>query len=113
MDIDFSDLQMKPLLYGLISQTILPFDDLTMNINEGDTLGITFNNTQFNDYRLLVTNVSVTSLKRVTSNDISRNGFLYKPAFFNFMQTHRCIGADDSIVKLDFELVGNKEDTDG
>lgn len=108
MDIDFSDLQMKPLLYGLISQTILPFDDLTMNINEGDTLGITFNNTQFNDYRLLVTNVSVTSLKRVTSNDISKNGFLYKPAFVNFMKSYRNVDADDSIMKVDFELVENK-----
>lgn len=106
--VDFDDLQMKPLLYGLISQVILPFDDLTMNINEGDVCGITFNNNRFRDYNLLITNVSVTSLKRVTNNDISRNGFVFKPAFLNFMQTHRSIDADDSIVKLDFELVENK-----
>lgn len=108
MDIDFSDLQMKPLLYGLISQAILPFDDLTMNINEGDVCGITFNNNRFKDYNLLITNVSVTSLKRVTNNDISRNGFVYKPAFINFMKNYRNVDADDSIMKLDFELVENK-----
>lgn len=106
--INFDDLQMKPLLYNLITQTILPFNDLTMNISEGDVYGISFNNTLFKDYSLLITKVSITSLKKVTTKDISKNGFIYKPAFYNFMKTFRNVEKDDSIVKLDFELVQNQ-----
>ena len=105
--IDFDDLQMKPLLYGLINQTILPFNESTMNISEGDILGISFNDVPFKDYQLLVTNVSFTNLGKVKSNDVSRNGFVYKPAFIDFMKEVRNVSLEDSIVKVDFELVEN------
>lgn len=105
--VDFDDLQMKPLLYGLINQTILPFNESTMNISEGDMLGISFNDVPFKDYQLLVTNVSFTNLGKVKSNDVSRNGFVYKPAFLTFMKEVRNVSLEDSIVKVDFELVEN------
>ena len=106
MMIDFDSLQMKPLLYELISQTVLPFNETTMNIKEGDVLDISFNNTSFKDYALLVTNVSFTSLDKLKNNDISKNGFVYRPAFINFMQSFRNVAADDdSVVKLDFKLL--------
>lgn len=103
--VDFDDLQMKPLLYGLINQTILPFNESTMNISEGDMLGISFNDVPFKDYQLLVTNVSFTNLGKVKSNDVSRNGFVYKPAFLTFMKEEKGVGLEDSIVKLDFKLM--------
>ena len=106
--VDFDDLQMKPLLYGLINQTILPFNESTMNISEGDMLGISFNDVPFKDYQLLVTNVSFTNLGKVKSNDVSRNGFVYKPSFLDYMRRSRNVGLEDSIVKLDFELVENQ-----
>lgn len=106
--IDFNDLQMKPLLYGLINQTILPLNDLTMNINKGDMLDISFNDKLFKDYKLLVTNVSLTNLEKVNSEDITRNGFVYKPSFLDYMKKSRNVGLEDSIVKLDFELVENQ-----
>ena len=106
--IDFNDLQMKPLLYGLINQTILPLNDLTMNINKGDMLGISFNDKLFKDYKLLVTNVSLTNLEKVNGEDISKNGFVYKPSFLDYMRRSRNVGLEDSIVKLDFELVENQ-----
>ncbi len=102
--IDFNDLQMKPLLYGLINQTILPLNDLTMNINKGDMLDISFNDKLFKDYKLLVTNVSLTNLEKVSSEDITRNGFVYKPSFLDYMRRSRNVGLEDSVVKLDFEL---------
>lgn len=105
--IDFEELQMKPLLYELITQTILPFNESTMNISEGDMLDISFNNVPFKDYKLLVTNVSFTSLGKVKSNDVSKNGFVYRPAFLTFMQDEKGVGLEDSIVKLDFKLMGN------
>lgn len=105
--VDFDDLQMKPLLYGLINQTILPFNESTMNISEGDMLGISFNDVPFKDYQLLVTNVSFTNLEKVKSNDVSRNGFVYRPAFIDFMKEVRNVSLEDSIVKVDFELVEN------
>ena len=101
-------MQMKPLLYGLINQTILPFNDLTMNITKGDVLGISFNNTLFKDYQLLITNVTHTNLKNITNKDISENGFIYKPAFLTFIKEFRGIEKNDSIVKLDFDLLGGK-----
>lgn len=106
--IDFDDLQMKPLLHGLINQTILPFNESTMNISEGDMLGISFNDVPFKDYQLLVTNVSFTNLGKVKSNDVSRNGFIYRPAFLTFMKEVRNVVEEDSIVKLDFELMENR-----
>ena len=105
--IDFEELQMKPLLYGLINQTILPLNENTMNINEGDVISISFNDTLFKDYKLLVTNVSFTSLDKVKSNDVSKNCFVYRPAFLTFMQDEKGVGLEDSIVKLDFKLMGN------
>ena len=107
--INFDNMQMKPLLYGLINQTILPFNDLTMNISKGDKLGISFNNTLFKDYQLLITNVTHTNLKNVTSKDISENGFIYKPAFLAFLKDFRDIEKNDSIVKLDFELIDGSD----
>lgn len=106
--IDFDDLQMKPLLYNLITQTILPMNDFTINISKGDSFDISFNDTLFKDYRLLVTNVSFTSLEKVGSSDVSKNGFVYKPALINFLKDCKDIGNEDSIVKLDFELVRNE-----
>ena len=106
--IDFHNLQMKPLLCGLINQTVLPLNESTMSISEGDRFSISFNNTLFKDYSLLVTNVSLTSLDKVKSNDVSKNGFVYRPAFIDFMKESRNVGLNDSIVKLDFELVENK-----
>lgn len=108
MIIDFEDLQMKPLLYELITQTILPVNDFTMNISEGDSFDISFNNNLFRDYKLLVTNVSFTSLDKVRPVDVSKNGFIYRPAFINFMKSSKDIEEDDSVVKLDFKLVENR-----
>ena len=107
--IDFDDLQMKPLLHNLITQTILPLDDFSMNIKEGDIFDISFNNNLFKDYKLMVTNVSFTCFNKIGSADVSKNGFVYKPAFMNFMREHRNIGGKDSIVKLDFMLVRSVE----
>ena len=106
MQIDFDSLQMKPLLYELISQTVLPCNESTMKIEEGDVLDISFNNTSFKDYKLLITNVSFTSLDKLKNNDISKNGFVYRPAFINFMQNFRNVdAAEGSVVKLDFKLL--------
>ena len=106
--INFSAYQMKPLLYGLITQTILPFNDITMNIQEGDILGVSFNNTLLKDYSLLITNVTFTSMKKVNNEDISKNGFLYKPTFLEYIENFRNVKEEGSIVKLDFKLMENK-----
>ena len=104
--IDFDDLMMKPLLFGLITQTILPVTDDTLGIAKDDIIGISFNNINFRDYNLLVNNVSFTSLSKLTNKDISKNGFIYKKAFYNFIGEFRNIKNDtESIVKIDFSLV--------
>lgn len=104
--INFSEYQMKPLLFNLITQTILPFNELTMNISEGDRFGVGFNNTQLKDYSLIVTKVTFTNMKKITNEDIFKNGFLYKPSFLNYMKNFRNVENDSSIVKLDFKLIG-------
>ena len=105
--INFDSWQMKPLLFGLITQVVLPFNNDTMNIEEGDVYGICFNSDEFRDYKLVVTNVTFTNLKKLSNKDISKNGFIYKPAFISFMKSFRNIG-NDSIVKVDFELMEKK-----
>lgn len=109
MYVDFNGLQMKPLLFNLINQTILPFNDVTMNINEGDKLAISFDKIPFKNYFLLVTNVTFTSFNKLSNKDMFDNGFIYRPSFNAFMQKYRSIATDDSIVKLDFELVECEE----
>lgn len=104
--IDFDDLMMKPLLFGLITQTILPVNEDTLSIAKNDVINISFNNVDFRDYNLLVDNVSFTSLSKLTNKDISKNGFLYKKAFYKFIGEFRNIKSDTgSIVKIDFSLV--------
>ena len=51
--------------------------------------------------------MSFTNLGKVKSNDVSRNGFSYRPAFLTFMKEVRNVSLEDSIVKVDFELVEN------
>ena len=104
MCVEFDELQMKPLLCGLINQIILPLNEVTINIHKGDKLNIKFKDNFFTGYQLFVTSVSLTSLCNVTSEDIDKNGFVYKPSFFSFMMS-RNINVNDSIVKLDFKLV--------
>lgn len=98
---------MKPLLFGLIHQTILPFNDITMNINKGDKFGISFDNIPFKNYFLLITKVSFTNFSKISNNDIYDNGFMYKPIFVRYMEDFRHINIHDTIVKLNFKLVEN------
>lgn len=105
MYVNFNGLQMKPLLLNLIHQTILPFDEETMNISAGDKLGISFDDIPFTNYYLLVTNVSLTNFNKITNKDMFENGFLYRPAFNTFMKYYRCVEKDTSIVKVDFKIV--------
>jgi hypothetical protein len=79
-----------------------------MNISEGDVFGISFNNDILRDYSLIVTNVTFTNLKKLSSKDISKNGFIYKPAFMTYLENHRNVKEGDSIVKIDFKLIENK-----
>ena len=107
--IDFTGLQMKPLLINLIHQTILPLNENTMNITPGDTFGISFDNIPFTNYLIVVTSVSFTNFNNLNNKDMFENGFIYKPSFVSFMRNFRSIEADTSIVKIDFELVECEE----
>lgn len=102
--IDFSGWQMKSLLFGLIHQTILPFNEKSMNISVGDKMKITFDSVPFKNYFLLVTNVTFTDLSKISNKDMFENGFIYKPSFISFMKDFRNIDEGSSVVKVDFKL---------
>ena len=103
--INFAGMQMKPLLFNLINKTILPLNDITINITAGDKFGISFDNTPFKNYFLLVTSVTFTSFNKLSNKDMFDCGFVYKPSFNSFLKDYRNVDKDSSIVKLDFKIV--------
>ena len=104
MIVDFSALQSKLVLEGLITQTVLPFDEESRMLERDDVCEVSFAGLLFKGYSLKVNNVSVTSLAKLSNKDIFDNGFLYKPFFIEFMQG-KGIVEDDTVVKVDFELL--------
>lgn len=100
--IDFDPLFTKLVLEGGISQTVLPFDD-AKDLQKGDVLDVSFGGMRFKNYQLQVCGLSVTSLKKLTYQDIFKQGFLYKPFFLKFME-EKGFDADETILKIDFKL---------
>ena len=103
--VDFSAQQTIFVLEGMITQTILPCNDFTREIKKGDEFMVSFEGMVLSDYLLKVEKVSITGLRKVSNDDVFKNGFLYKPAFFEFMK-HKGVFEEDTVVKLDFKLKG-------
>ena len=103
MIIDFSSLQTKMLLEGLITQTVIPCI-AEETIQKGDVCEISFDNIVLQGYALKVINVTVTSIAKLSSKDIFNNGFLYKPFFLEFVK-QKGITESTTVMKLDFEIV--------
>ena len=101
--IDFSEQQTRLVLEGLITQTVLPYNENTKDIKIGDVFNISFAGISFKNYLVRITNVTITDLGKLTSKDIFENGFMYKPFFLKFMQD-KSIHETDTILKISFEL---------
>ena len=104
MIVDFDSTLARLVLEEGITQTVIPFDD-GKDLKKGDVCEISFAGIPFKDYRLLVCKVSVTSLEKLSNADLFNQGFLYRPFFEEFMM-QRGIGKKDTIVKVDFKMVG-------
>lgn len=105
MELSFNAMQTRLVLEGLITQIIIPFNEELNNISAGDVCGISFGGIFFKNYQAEIIKKSVTSLQRVTSEDMFKNGFLYKPFFFDFMRDEYGVNNEDTVVKLDFKLI--------
>lgn len=106
MVIDFSALETRLVLEGMITQKVLPYNEETRNLKRGDVCNISFNGLQFKDYCLRIVNVTITSLAKLSNQDLFDEGFLYKPFFLDWMR-EKGFEVDDTIIKADFELVEN------
>ena len=104
MMVDFDSTLSLMVLQGGITQTIIPFNDETMDIRKGDVCDISFARIPFKDYKLLVEGTSVTSIQKLSNQDLSKNGFIYRPFFEKFMM-QRGIQCDDTVIKVDFKVV--------
>ena len=102
--IDFDKLFTKLVVEGMVTQVAVPFNDDNRNLQKGDICSISFDSIPFKDYLLQVCNVSVTSLGRLSNQDLFDEGFLYRPFFEEFM-LERGIGVDDTVLKVDFKVV--------
>lgn len=107
--LDFNGMLMKPLLFNLIHQTILPFNEETRTISAGDKVGISFDNIPFKNYFLLITNVSFTNFNKLSNRDMFENGFMYKPIFTSFIKESKNVENNNSIVKIEFQLMEMEE----
>ena len=104
--INFSALQTKLVLNKLVTQTILKYDEDTSEISKGDVYPISFENIIFKNYNVKIENVSVTSIMKLTNEDMFNNGFLYKPFFIDFVKS-KGISESDIVLKVDFSLEEN------
>ena len=102
--IDFKAEQVKLLLTGLISQTVLGYDDDTMKLQSGMVIPISFEGELFRNYLLKIKDIRITSIRKLSNKDIFLNGFLYKPHFVNYMKL-RGFNPDDTILRINFELI--------
>lgn len=103
--VDFDSTMTRLVVEEMITQTVVPFNDETMDLRKGDVCKISFAGLEFKDYHLLICNASVTSLAKLSNQDLFCQGFLYRPFYEKFM-LQRGIGRDDTVVKLDFKVVG-------
>ena len=106
--IDFKAEQVKLVLTGLISQTILPYNDSTKDLKQDMILSLSFEGEVFKNYQIKILNVRITSIRKLNNKDIFLNGFLYKPHFIKYMQ-QQGFNIDDTILRVSFELVKLKE----
>ena len=105
MIIDFDSTLTRMVIEEMITQTVIPFNDETMDLRKGDVCKISFAGLEFKDYHLLVCNVSVTSLEKLTNADLFKQGFLFRPFFEKFM-LQRGIKKEDTVIKVDFKVIG-------
>ena len=103
--VDFDSTMTRLVIEELITQTVVPFNDETMDLRKGDVCRISFAGLEFKDYRLLVCNTSVTSLAKLSNQDLFCQGFLYRPFFEKFM-LQRGVAVDDTVIKVDFKVIG-------
>lgn len=101
LTIDFHPLMTRLVLEGLVTQTILPLNQETRSIKRGDRLPISFNGLPFKDFWLVVRDVTVTSVERLSNVDAFRNGFSYKPFLLDHLGRG---GLYSTVLKLDFVL---------
>lgn len=105
---DFCKEQSKFVNEGRITQTCLKLDDVTMHIRKGEIYDIFFDNIRLSDKFLMVEKVRKTNLYRLSSRDIQKNGFEYRP-FFIEHYARKGISEDDSVVAVDFSLIDRSE----
>ena len=103
MIIDFSHLQTKMVLEGLITQVVLPFNEETQRLQKGHCCNISFEGIQFRNYGITIEKITHTTLDKLGGMDMFHQGFLYKPAFDDFMQK-KGFDVDETILKVDFKL---------
>ena len=106
MIVDFDSTLTRSVIEELITQTVLPFDDDSRDLKKGDVCNISFAGMEFKDYRLLVCNTSVTSLGKLSNQDLFKQGFLYRPFYYDFIKKTKGLAEEDTIVKVDFKVVG-------
>ena len=104
MTIDFDKMQTRLVIEGLVTQVILPSDP-PLDIQKGDVVGITFGGLLFEDFNVEIVDVTRTSMGRLTTVDAFKNGFSYKPFFFDFL-SDKGFAEDEAVLKVDFQLVG-------
>lgn len=105
--INFKDLQVKLLLNGLITQTVLHYNDDTAELKKGQVVPVCFENELYKDKALLIMRVKRTGICKLTNADCYDNGFLYKPHFLQFLQD-KGFTREETILAVDFRLIDNE-----
>lgn len=104
MILQFESMQNKLVLEGLITQIVLPFDEQTQRLVQGQYCKIMFEDLILKGHCAFIEKVSMVKLKNLTVDDIFKCGFLYKQFFYDFMHK-KGLGLQDTVVKIDFKLI--------
>lgn len=103
--IDFPKWQTRMVIEGLVTEVILPLQDLE-KLKKGEAVGISFAGLHFRDFTAEIVNVSVTSVAHLTNVDAYKCGFAYFPFFLQFLE-EQGLSESDTIQKVEFLLFEN------
>lgn len=101
--IDFPAEHVKLVLTGLITQKVLKYNNDSLDLMKGMTMPLSFEGEIFRDYQIYIENIRITSLNKLSNNDVFLNGFLYKPHFLRYMED-KGFKPDDTIIRINFRL---------
>lgn len=105
MKLSFSHLEANLIIHELITQTVVKYDDFH-RIQKGDVFPLVIEGLECKNFMIYVDNIRITSIGKLSNEDVYKNGYMYRPHFISSM-FRKGITANDVVLKIDFRVLKN------